>query len=107
MNEDAAWEALWARFCESTALYAGASGLRASVVGVQWLGLRCRVIIDPTDRGLQVDIRTKPNMAESNIVASVKSVGDDGRVGVVVEDEELEGSCSRRPARYLRSTATA
>jgi len=72
----------------------GAGGPKASIVDVQWLGLRCRVTVDPPDTTLQVDVRTKPNAADSSIVAMVKSVGDDGKAGVVVEDEDLQGTAA-------------
>ena len=72
----------------------GAGGPKASIVEVQWLGLRCRVIVDPPDTTLQVDVRTKPNAVDSSIVSSVKTVGDDGKAGVVVENEELEGTAA-------------
>lgn len=71
-----------------------ARGPKASIVDVQWLGLRCRVVVEPPDSGLQVDIRTKPNAAESSIVVALKPVGADGKSGVVVEDEELAGTAA-------------
>ncbi|MBP7937487.1 MAG: BREX-1 system phosphatase PglZ type B [Phycisphaerae bacterium] len=72
----------------------GAGGPKASIVDVQWLGLRCRVTVDPPDTTLQVDVRTKPNAADSSIVATLKPVGDDGKAGVVVEDEDLQGTAA-------------
>jgi len=69
-------------------------GPQATIVEVQWLGLRCRVTVDSPAAGLQIDIRTKPNAADSTIVSSVKPVGSDGKAGVVVEDEELEGTAA-------------
>lgn len=71
-----------------------AGGPKASIIEVQWLGLRCRVVVEPPGSGLQVDIRTKPNAAESSIVVALKPVGADGKSGVVVENEELAGTAA-------------
>ena len=71
-----------------------ARGPKASIVDVQWLGLRCRVTVDSPSAGLQVDIRTKPNAPECSIVTALKSVGADGKAGIVVEDEELAGTAA-------------
>lgn len=67
---------------------------QSSILDVQWLGLRCRITVEPPGSGLQVDIRTKLNSSESSIVAAVKSVGPDGKAGIVVEDEELTGTAA-------------
>ena len=72
----------------------GAAGDKASIVDVQWLGLRCRVTIDPPGTDLKVDIRTKPNSKDSSVVETVRLVGEDGKVGVLVKDEDKEGTAA-------------
>jgi hypothetical protein len=67
---------------------------QAAITDVQWLRLRCRVTVEPPSDALQIDIRTKPNSPDSSIIASTKSVGPDGKAGVVVENEDLHGTAA-------------
>lgn len=68
--------------------------LAARVTDVQWLGLRCRVTIEPSDDRLRVDVRTKPNVPDSTIAASPKPVDSEGRASLMVSDEELAGTAA-------------
>lgn len=68
----------------------------AGVVGVtvkdiQWVGLRCRVVIEPPAPGLAADLRTKPNDAGSS-AATAKVFDTEGRAGLLVEDDGLAGT---------------
>ena len=59
----------------------------------QWLGLRCRVVIKPAAEGLFADLRTKPNDPKSSITQA-KPIDKDGKVGLLVEDENLAGTAT-------------
>jgi hypothetical protein len=63
----------------------------AKIKEIQWLGMRCRAIIDPGGGKITVDLRTKPN-DETSSVATSKMVSADGHVSLLVENEELEGT---------------
>jgi hypothetical protein len=65
--------------------------MTANIGDVQWLGLRCRVSVEPADTLVTADIRTKVGDAASSIVAA-KPVDKDGRVGLLVEDDSLLGT---------------
>ncbi len=58
---------------------------------VQWIGLRCRVSIEPAVEGLLADLRTKPNVPASSIVTP-RPFDDKGNASLLVEDDALEGS---------------
>jgi hypothetical protein len=64
-----------------------------AIESVQWLGLRCRVVIKPTAEGLFADLRTKPNDAMTS-VTQAKPFGNDGKAGLLVEDENLGGTAT-------------
>ncbi|MEX2218825.1 MAG: BREX-1 system phosphatase PglZ type B [Phycisphaerales bacterium] len=66
----------------------------ASFVDVQWLGMRCRVLVEPGDPTLTVDVRTKPNDPGASIATSPKALALDGKAGLIVEDEELAGTAA-------------
>jgi len=65
-----------------------------SIVDMQWRGLRCRATVQPADTSLSVDLRTKPAVAASTIAISSKRLDENGRVGLVVENEDLAGSAA-------------
>lgn len=66
----------------------------ASIVDVQWVGLRCRVTVEPADTACSVDVRTKPAAATSSVATSTKRLDDKGRAGLVVENEDLAGTAA-------------
>jgi hypothetical protein len=60
------------------------------VASIQWSGLRCRVTLESGASDISVDLRTKPNDPGSTITTP-RTVEADGRVGLLVADETLEG----------------
>lgn len=67
---------------------------KATISDVAWRGQRCRVQVEPADSSLQVDIRTSPNSPASSILTSTGNIKDDGRVSLLVENEDLAGSAA-------------
>jgi hypothetical protein len=67
--------------------------LQVTIESVQWVGLRCRVVIKPTAEGLSAGLRLRPNDASSSICAP-KLFDNEGRAGLLVEDESLLGSAA-------------
>jgi hypothetical protein len=61
---------------------------------VQWVGLRCRVSVEPGAQGLKADLRTKPNVQDSSITEPKKgkALDADGKAALLVSDESLEGT---------------
>jgi hypothetical protein len=75
-----------------TFIMAGASRtVVATVREVQWVGLRCRVLVEPVAAGLMADLRTKPNLAESSVTDS-KPLDAGGKAALLVADDALEGT---------------
>ena len=68
------------------------SNITTEITDVVWKGLRCTVAVDGEFNGLSLDIRTQPGNSASSVVMSVKPLKDDGKVSVVIEDEEMEGT---------------
>jgi hypothetical protein len=71
------------------------SGAPAEVIvtmrEVQWLGLRCRVTIEPAVEGMLADLRTKPNVPNSSIT-DPKPLDAEGKAALLVADDSLEGT---------------
>ena len=67
------------------------TGVVITVSEVQWVGLRCRVTIQPPAAGLLADLRTKPNDPTSS-VAEPKALDADGKAALLVADDSLEGT---------------
>jgi hypothetical protein len=67
------------------------AGVVVTVGEVQWVGLRCRVTVQPPAEGLRADLRTKPNDPNSSI-AEPKAVDADGKAALLVADDSLEGT---------------
>lgn len=63
----------------------------ANIVEAQWVGMRCRVCIEPTGVPLSADIRTKVGDAATTIT-SAKSVDAEGKASLLVENESLVGT---------------
>lgn len=70
-----------------------AAEVTVRIADVQWLGLRCRISADSPAPGLSADIRTRASDATSSI-AQPKPLDADGRTGLLVQDETLEGSAA-------------
>lgn len=63
------------------------------IEGVQWLGQRCRVVIQPAVEGLFADLRSKPNDPATSITRA-KPFDKEGKAGLLVEDENLAGTAT-------------
>ena len=75
-------------------VFGGNSQLQAvhsEIQDTQWLGLRCRVTVQPSADGLKADIRTKANDSSTSIAES-KPVNSEGKVGLLVTDEDFDGT---------------
>lgn len=58
---------------------------------VQWVGLRCRVTVDPAVENLLADLRTKPNDSSSSITEP-KALDAGGKAALLVAEDSLEGT---------------
>lgn len=67
------------------------AGVVVKVSEVQWIGLRCRITVEPAVDGLLADLRTKPNVAGTSIT-DAKPLDADGKVAMLVADDSLEGT---------------
>lgn len=67
-----------------------ASAPQASIVRVEWVGLRCRVRLQGETKNLRVGLRTKATDAATDIAAS-KEVSEGKPTSLIVEDDSLEG----------------
>lgn len=67
------------------------AGMVVTVSEVHWVGLRCRVSVQPAAEGLLADLRTKPNVPNSSITEP-KALDADGRAALLVADDSLEGT---------------
>jgi len=67
------------------------AGLVVTVREVQWVGMRCRVTVEPATGGLLADLRTKPNVANTSIT-DPKPVDAEGKAALLVTDDSLEGT---------------
>lgn len=69
---------------------APAVNIHVTIKRVTWKGLRCVVEVDSTAHGLTVDVRTKPALASSSLVASVKPL-EAGKANLAVADDDNLG----------------
>jgi hypothetical protein len=72
----------------------GVKAVSASIISVDWRGMRCKVKVESNDPMVRVDLRTNWKHAGSSIVAAVKAVGSGGEVNLVVADDKYEGSAA-------------
>lgn len=72
---------------------APAAAAQVTIKAVTWKGLRCVVEVDGTSAGLTVDVRTKPALATSSLVASVKPL-EAGKASVAVADDDNLGAAA-------------
>jgi hypothetical protein len=63
----------------------------ANIAGVQWLGMRCRVTVEPAGLSVTADIRTKVGDGTSSI-ATPKAIDDQGKAGLLVENDQYDGT---------------
>jgi hypothetical protein len=64
--------------------------VRVTIQKVSWKGLRCLVEVAPDVPGLRVDLRLKPALAESTLLAGPKPL-DGGKANLAVLDDANEG----------------
>jgi len=72
-------------------LGADAQTVAVDIESVMWVGLRCRVVVKPAAPGLMAELRAKPNVSGSRICEG-KAFDNEGRAGLLVEDEALTGA---------------
>lgn len=72
----------------------GLAAVRASIISVDWRGMRCRVKVDSNDPAVRVDLRTNWKQPGTSIVAALKAVGSSGEVNLVVVDDRHEGAAA-------------
>lgn len=72
---------------------APAAAAQVTIKSVTWKGLRCVVEVDSTSVGLTVDVRTKPALATSSLVASVKPL-EGGKASVAVAEDDNLGAAA-------------
>ncbi len=65
----------------------------ATIKAVTWKGLRCVVEVESDAAGLTIDIRTKPALATSSLVANIKPL-DSGKANLAVADDEHMGTAA-------------
>jgi hypothetical protein len=68
-----------------------AAEIKANIADVQWLGMRCRVTVEPAGLLVTADIRTKVGDGTSSI-ATPKAVDDQGKAGLLVENDQYDGT---------------
>ncbi|MBI3097939.1 MAG: BREX-1 system phosphatase PglZ type B [Planctomycetes bacterium] len=69
-----------------------AEAIQARIVEIQWVGMRCRIRVEPMDTRLRVDLRTKANDPASSMAAAPKPLEEGGRTSLVVEDDGKAGT---------------
>jgi hypothetical protein len=72
----------------------GVEALHASILSVEWRGMRCKVKVETNDPTVRVDLRTNWKLAGSSIVAAIKEVGAGGEANLVVVDDKHEGAAA-------------
>lgn len=72
---------------------APAAAVQVTIKSVTWKGLRCVVEVDSASVGLTVDVRTKPALATSSLVASVKPL-EAGKASVAVAEDDNLGAAA-------------
>jgi hypothetical protein len=67
------------------------AGVVVAITEVRWVGLRCRVTVQPAAEGLLADMRTKANVSNSSITEP-KALDAEGRAALLVADDSLQGT---------------
>lgn len=65
----------------------------ANIKTIAWRGLRCNVEVMSDASGLKIDLRIKPAVADTSIVAAIKTV-EDGKASLAVADDSCEGQAA-------------
>lgn len=72
----------------------GDAGVTASITGVVWRGMRCRVSVTTSDPRVRADLRLNWKQPSTSIAGSVKEVGPAGEASLVVSDDKHEGTAA-------------
>lgn len=72
----------------------GEAAVAATITGISWRGMRCRVTVETNAAGLRGDLRLNWKQAASSIVAAVKEVGTNGEASLAVADDKHEGAAA-------------
>lgn len=62
-----------------------------TIKNVTWSGQRCRMVVSGILPGMKVDIRTKAGDATTSLIETPAIPAPDGKVSVLVENDEKEG----------------
>ena len=71
-----------------------APALTATVQKVEWVGLRCRVTVAGTFTGLSADLRTKVADPSSSVADTIKPIGTEGSVSLLVPEDSIVGAAA-------------
>jgi hypothetical protein len=69
-------------------------GTTATIAGIQWRGMRCRVSVRTNNPAVRVDLRLNWKQPATSIVAAVKEVGAEGEASLAVSDDTYEGAAA-------------
>ena len=72
----------------------GEAAVTATITGISWRGMRCRVTVESNAAGLQVDLRRNWKQAATSIVAAVKELASNGETSLAVADDKHEGAAA-------------
>ncbi len=72
----------------------GQTAAAATITGISWRGMRCRVAVQTNTAGLQVDLRLNWKQAASSIAAAAKELGANGEASLAVSDDKHEGAAA-------------
>lgn len=72
----------------------GEAAVAATITGISWRGMRCRVTVESNAARLLVDLRLNWKQAGSSIVAAIKEVGSNGEASLAVADDKHEGAAA-------------
>jgi hypothetical protein len=78
--------------CPDLIVERGVEAVSATITGVQWRGMRCRVAVTANDPTLRVDLRLNYRRADTSVVTAPKVIGSEGEVSLVVANDASEGS---------------
>ena len=70
---------------------ASVTHVSVEITDMIWRGLRCKVAVEGSFPGLQLDVRMQAGDPASSVVFNKKKFNENGIASVVVENEELEG----------------
>jgi hypothetical protein len=72
----------------------GQTAAAATITGISWRGMRCRVAVQTNTAGLHVDLRLNWKQAASSIAAAAKELGANGEASLAVSDDRHEGAAA-------------